>query len=76
MRQLRPHLTLPDFVAQVQRQQAQTGYCIAYIQESSRVVAVAGYLYREMLGDGYFRNVDDLITDEAVRSQGHGAVLI
>jgi len=76
MRQLRPHLTLRDYITQVHRQQARTNYCIAYIQESDRVVAVAGYLFRETLADGCFLNVDDLVTDEATRSQGHGSALL
>jgi len=76
MRQLRPHLALRDFITQVLRQQEETGYRIAYVRESDRVMAVAGYLFRETLADGYFLNIDDLVTDEAIRSKGYGAALI
>lgn len=76
VQQLRPHLTLNNYLSQVRRQQKKTGYQIAYVQVDGRVVATAGYLFRETLGDGLFLNVDDLVTDQTERSKGYGATLI
>ena len=74
MRQLRPSYTAGDFVARV-RQQEQGGYRLAMLVEGSRVVAVAGYHLGENLAWRKFLYVDDLVTDDAQRSKGHGARL-
>lgn len=72
--QLRPHLVRASFVAQVRRQQ-EAGYELAYLLERDRVVAVAGYRLGESIAWGRFLYVDDLVTDAAVRSAGHGQAL-
>ena len=74
MRQLRPSYTAGDFVTRV-RLQEQGGYRLAMLVEDSRVVAVAGYHLGENLAWGRFLYVDDLVTDDAQRSKGHGARL-
>lgn len=73
--QLRPHLTLDSFVAQVQRQQKE-GYQLAFIETKGTVQAVAGYRLMEMLSRGRFIYVDDLVTDSQARSGGYGKALI
>jgi GNAT superfamily N-acetyltransferase len=71
MAQLRPHIARADFLPRVRRQQA-AGYQLAALSNAGRVVAVAGFRYGEILAWGRHMYVDDLITDEAVRSHGHG----
>jgi GNAT superfamily N-acetyltransferase len=74
MRQLRPHLRESDFVATVRRQAA-GGYRLAYLESEGSVRAVAGYRFIDNLYSGRVLYVDDLSTDEAVRSRGHGGRL-
>jgi len=76
MRELRPHVKdAPAFLARVRAQQ-DTGYLIAYLEDSSRPVAAAGYRYGENLAWGRFLYVDDLVTLASERSKGHGAKLL
>lgn len=75
MVQLRPHLDEQSFADQVQRQAAQ-GYRLAYVEDDGAVVAVAGFREMEMLSRGRHIYVDDLVTDEAGRSNGYGAALM
>ncbi len=75
MHQLRPHVGLDEMVARVQQQMHQ-GYCVAYVEEGGRVVAVAGYRVGACLAWGRFLYVDDLVTDEAQRSKGFGKALL
>ena len=74
MAQLRPALTEPEFITRVQRQQ-RDGYELAFLADRKIVKAVAGYRFSEMLSWGKFMYVDDLVTAEKFRSQGHGQKL-
>ena len=71
MAQLRPYLLDDEFLPRVRRQMA-NGYRLAYVEQESRPVAVAGFRQLENLAWGRFLYVDDLVTDENARSQGHG----
>jgi len=71
MLQLRPHLAEAEFVARVKRQQ-KAGYQLAFLTDKKIVKAAAGYRFLESLSWGKFMYVDDLITAEKFRSQGHG----
>ena len=75
MVQLRPHLTLADFVAQV-KLQMRSGYQLVAALGGDTVVAVAGYRVTRSLSWGKFLYVDDLVTDAARRSQGIGKRLL
>ena len=75
MAQLRPHLERGEFMTRVQRQMAD-GYRLAYLRADNSVKAVAGYRITENLAWGRFLYVDDLVTDQAARSQGYGKVLL
>lgn len=75
MVQLRTHLDLTTFLDQVQRQFLD-GYQVVYIENESEVKAVAGFRVKEMLSRGRHLYVDDLVTDEKVRSQGYGRLLL
>ena len=74
MAQLRPHLTPEGFLSCVRRQQAD-GFQLAALTAAGVVVAVAGFRVLENLAWGRFLYVDDLVTDEAHRSRGHGETL-
>jgi GNAT superfamily N-acetyltransferase len=74
MRELRPHLTEPDFLARVGRQRGE-GYNLAFAEDGGAIQAVAGYRYLESLAWGKALYVDDLVTASSARSQGVGGAL-
>jgi GNAT superfamily N-acetyltransferase len=75
MSQLRPHLSVGDFVDQVRAQMCD-GYQLTAVLDADRVVAVAGYRISHCLAWGKFLYVDDLVTDANRRSQGIGKRLL
>jgi GNAT superfamily N-acetyltransferase len=75
MNQLRPLLVAAEFVARVQAQQAE-GYQLAFLEHDGAIVSVAGFRIQNMLSSGKTFYVDDLVTDAAARSQGHGEAMI
>ncbi|AOU96894.1 GNAT family N-acetyltransferase [Acidihalobacter yilgarnensis] len=75
MSQLRPHLATEDFTTRVRRLMA-GGFRLALLEDVGKVRAVAGFRLTENLSVGRFLYVDDLVTDEAVRSHGHGSRLL
>ena len=75
MQQLRPHLSEQEFIPTVRRQHL-GGYRLAYLEDQSRVCAVAGFRLLDMLVHGRVLYVDDLVTDAGLRSQGHGKTLL
>jgi GNAT superfamily N-acetyltransferase len=75
MLHLRPHLVEADFVARVRRMQS-AGFRLARLEEGGAVRAVAGYRFHEKLFSGRTLYVDDLVSDPAQRSRGHGARLL
>ena len=74
MTQLRPHLTVPDFVPRIRRQMEE-GYRLAALYAGESVKAVAGFRIMENLWAGRQLYVDDLVADEGSRSQGYGGSL-
>jgi GNAT superfamily N-acetyltransferase len=76
MAQLRPHVDLASFVARVERQRAAYGYRLVALEVDDRIVAVAGFRISECLAWGRYLYVDDLVTDRASRSRGHGRTLL
>lgn len=75
MRQLRPGIAADDYLATVRRMMGE-GYRQAALVEGGEVRAVAGFRIFEMLYAGRILYVDDLSTDERVRSRGHGRALM
>ncbi len=73
--QLRPHLREADAVPIIRKQFAE-GYRLAFVRRGEKVTGVAGYRIMHNLVKGRHVYVDDLVTDEAVRSQGVGAELM
>ena len=75
MAELRPHLKRESFVPLV-RSMESDGFRLALISNGGRVVAVAGYRISTNLFYGKHLYVDDLVTSDAERSQGHGRELL
>lgn len=75
MAQLRPQYTLEEFMPKVQRQM-EDGYRLASLSTVGAVQAVAGFRLLENLAWGRFLYVDDLVTQQDSRSQGHGKSLL
>jgi GNAT superfamily N-acetyltransferase len=75
MAQLRLHVGRAEFLPTVRAMQ-KDGLRLACIREAGRVVAVAGYRISTNLFCGKHLYVDDLVTDEAERSKGHGKELL
>lgn len=75
MRDLRPHLEVEPFVAQVARQQTE-GYRLAFLEDAGAVQACAGFRILEYLSFGRTLYVDDLVTSPATRSRGFGHELM
>lgn len=73
MAELRPHLTLDAFVAQVERQRA-AGFALVAVFDPD-VKAVAGIRIGEWLASGRCLEIEDLATREGDRSLGHGGAL-
>jgi len=77
MQQLRPHLTSADeLLERARRQMRDAGWRLAFTEADGKVAACAGFRVHEWLVSGRFLYVDDLVTDEAVRSGGHGRTLL
>jgi GNAT superfamily N-acetyltransferase len=76
MRQLRPHLDLEQYLAAVARMRKTDGFRLAAASVEGKVGAVAGFRTMEMLYCGRILSVDDLVTDEAMRSKGLGKSLL
>jgi GNAT superfamily N-acetyltransferase len=76
MYQLRPDIPRDRYAAFVRRLMEQEGYRLVAISENGRVSAVAGYRIMEMFYCGRILYVDDLVTDERVRSRGLGRQLL
>jgi GNAT superfamily N-acetyltransferase len=75
MHQLRPALLAEEFVSRIQTQRAE-GYQLAYLMEENAIASVAGFRLQTMLWSGRALYVDDLVTDPARRSQGHGEAML
>lgn len=75
MHQLRPHLLADAFVDRVRVQEA-NGYHLAALADDGVVRCVAGYRFIENLYSGRVLYVDDLVTDDTVRSKGYGKAML
>jgi GNAT superfamily N-acetyltransferase len=69
---LRPNLQPDSYLSTVRRLMQTNGYNLASLVDEGAVRAVAGYRFMEMLYCGSILYVDDLITDERLRSKGFG----
>lgn len=76
MAELRPHLSREEFLAQVKRQIAESGYELIYLMDESEVKAVAGIRIAEWLARGMSLDLEDLVATESDRSKGYGGQLL
>ncbi|MFP7723423.1 GNAT family N-acetyltransferase [Lysobacter sp. A3-1-A15] len=76
VRQLRPQLDEDGFVAQALRQMRDGFRATVRVDGGGVVRAFAGWRVLEMLATGRQLYVDDLVTDAAARSAGHGKALL
>lgn len=79
LRELRPHVTSPeDLESRVNGAQRAEGYrLIASFADGDEVpAAVAGFRAHHTLYAGYMLYVDDLVTREARRGEGHADALL
>ncbi len=75
MRQLRSHLEETGYVERVGRMR-RDGYRLAAVVDGERVMCVAGFRIQEFLYCGKHLYVDDLVTGEETRSEGHGKLML
>jgi len=75
MRQLRSHLEEGEYVGWIGRMR-EVGYRLAAVVDDERVRCVAGFRIVDFLYTGKHLYVDDLVTDEGVRSGGHGHLIL
>lgn len=75
VKQLRPDLDEDSFVEQALRQFG-GGYMATALYDDGIPRAFAGWRALEMLATGRQVYVDDLVTDETVRSRGYGKALL
>lgn len=73
--QLRPHLDRDALAAQLQRQFAE-GFHAHVLYDDGEPRAYAGWRVHENLVYGRHMYVDDLVTDETVRSRGYGKAML
>jgi len=73
MRQLRPHLAVDEYVALVERLQEEHGFRLAQMRVDGDIVAVAGLRFGEWLPRGRYLEIEDFVTSDSCRSQGHGS---
>ncbi len=76
MVQLRPHISRDEYVVFVQRLIESERFKLATLSVDGVVRALAGYRLMEMLYCGRMMYIDDLVTDERVRSRGYGKAMI
>jgi GNAT superfamily N-acetyltransferase len=76
VRQLRPYIAEEGYLALV-REMQRGGYHLATRRdEAGEVRAAIGFHLGRSMAWGPYVYVDDLVTDEATRSHGHGAALL
>lgn len=76
MVQLRTHLKEDEYVALIRRQTSESGYRLVFLHDGDAVRAVAGFRITRSLAWGHYVYVDDLISDERMRSLGYGEALL
>lgn len=76
MQQLRPQLLRDEYAATMRSLRESDGLQLLALRDGGTVRAVATYRIMNMLYCGKLLYVDDLVTDERVRSRGYGAKLL
>ena len=76
MSQLRGHLGVDEYVAQVAHQREHDGYRVAVLSDDGVTWAVAGFRLATGLALGHYVYIDDLVSDPSARSKGYGSRLM
>ena len=76
MHQLRPHLDLEKYMAQLKTQRDSAGYQLVYLEDENQVLAAIGYRVTHFLAWGKVLYIDDLVTDESKTNRGFAGNLI
>jgi ribosomal protein S18 acetylase RimI-like enzyme len=76
IKELRPHLSLDEYLKIYFEAHSADGYELVAIEENKEIVAVMGYRYLTDFVRGLHLYVDDLVTTEKARSRGYGAKLL
>lgn len=74
MAELRPHISIEEFLPRVKRQSEIAGFRLAYLTDGE-VKAVAGFRISEWLGGGKYMEIEDLVAKSGERSKGFGGEL-
>ena len=75
MQQLRTQFPV-GFIKKQIIEQMKTGYQIAYIEKEGKVLCVAGFVFGQKLAWGKHIYVDDLVTNENIRSESAGSAMV
>ena len=75
MSELRPHVAREDFLPQIRRQMADSGFQLVYLTDDNDVKAVGGIRVAEWLARGKSLDIEDLVATEEDRSKGYGGKL-
>jgi ribosomal protein S18 acetylase RimI-like enzyme len=76
MKELRANLDFETFVDIYEKAHVDNGYEIVAVEKDSQIVALMGYRLLHDYVHGKHVYIDDLVTTEAVRSQGVGEKLL
>ena len=76
MAHLRDRTRPETFVTEIRRQQAEGYHLLARLDDTGRIVALAGYRESHTLFRGPHLFVDDLVTAPESRGQGHATALL
>ena len=75
MKELRPHFSAEQFVAQVKKQMKDFGFQLIYLESAGEIKSVAGIRISEWLAGGKYLEIDDLFSKSEERSKGFGREL-
>lgn len=76
MKELRPHITLQNFLDIYHQSHKTTGYEIAALKVDNQILAIMGYRILFDYVHGKHCYIDDLVSSEQHRSKGFGAELL
>jgi GNAT superfamily N-acetyltransferase len=76
MHQLRPHLERDAYLARMRELMASDGLRLLALRDEGVVRAAGTWRLMDMLYRGKLMYVDDLVTDDRVRSHGYGSRMI
>jgi GNAT superfamily N-acetyltransferase len=74
MSELRPHISVDEFLPRVRNLSVNTGFRLVYLKEGE-VKAVGGFRISEWLAGGKYLEIEDLATKDGERSKGYGGEL-